>query len=139
MSMTLGSLINSDGISETVEVTANFGEFEISTKDLERTTGWVLKPEGLCRGEICVPIRDPQTLSHDNQIDLDEFARLLNLNILVDPKHAVAALGERAETRSEAMSSLDAPDFTLPDIHGRQVSFSDFNRRKRLLLAWSSW
>ena len=122
-----------------VEIASNFGEFAISLDDFARATGWQLKPQGLCIDEICVPVRDAKTLTNQTQIDLVEFARVTNQNIVVDQERKVAALGEHADTRSEAMTSLDAPDFRLPDIHGRQVSFSDFNRRKRLLLAWSSW
>ena len=137
--MTLGLVINREGETTAVEVGSNFGEFAISLDDFARATGWQLKPQGLCIAEICVPVRDVKTLTNQTQIDLVEFARVTNQNIVVDQQRKVAALGEHADTRSEAMTSLDAPDFRLPDIHGRQVSFSDFNRRKRLLLAWSSW
>jgi peroxiredoxin len=37
------------------------------------------------------------------------------------------------------MATLDAPNFTLPDINGKMVSLSDFAKRKKLILAWSSW
>jgi len=84
-------------------------------------------------------VTNSSALTNSTHIDLVEFARVTNQNIIVDQKHKIAALGERADSRSDSMSSLLAPDFKLPDIHGRQVSFSDFNRRKRLLLAWSSW
>ena len=137
--MTLGLVINREGKTTAVEVASNFGEFAISLDDFARATGWQLKPQGLCIAEICVPVRDAKTLTNQTQIDLVEFARVTNQNIVVDQERKVAALGEHADTRSETMTSLDAPDFRLPDIHGRQVSFSDFNRRKRLLLAWSSW
>ena len=137
--MTLGLVVNREGETTAVEVASNFGEFAISLDDFARATGWQLKPQGLCIAEICVPVRDAKTLTNQTQIDLVEFARVTNQNIVVDQQRKVAALGEHADTRSEAMTSLDAPDFRLPDIHGRQVSFSDFNRRKRLLLAWSSW
>ena len=137
--MTLGLVINREGKTTAVEVASNFGEFAISLDDFARATGWQLKPQGLCIDEICVPVRDAKTLTNQTQIDLVEFARVTNQNIVVDQERKVAALGEHADTRSETMTSLDAPDFRLPDIHGRQVSFSDFNRRKRLLLAWSSW
>lgn len=137
--MTLGLVINREGKTTAVEVASNFGEFAISLDDFARATGWQLKPQGLCIAEICVPVRDAKTLTNQTQIDLVEFARVTKQNIVVDQERKVAALGEHADTRSEAMTSLDAPDFRLPDIHGRQVSFSDFNRRKRLLLAWSSW
>ena len=137
--MMLGLVVNREGETTAVEVGSNFGEFAISLDDFARATGWQLKPQGLCIAEICVPVRDAKTLSNQTQIDLVEFARVTNQNIVVDQERKVVALGEHADTRSEAMTSLDAPDFRLPDIHGRQVSFSDFNRRKRLLLAWSSW
>ena len=137
--MTLGLVVNREGETTAVEIASNFGEFAISLDGFARATGWQLKPQGLCIDEICVPVRDAKTLTNQTQIDLVEFARVTNQNIVVDQERKVAALGEHADTRSETMTSLDAPDFRLPDIHGRQVSFSDFNRRKRLLLAWSSW
>jgi hypothetical protein len=135
----LGNVINSGGISTSVEVVANFGEFAISLNDFAGVTGWQLKPEGLCFAKTCVPVTNSSALTNSTHIDLVEFARVTNQNIVVDQKHKIAALGERADSRSEAMATLVAPDFRLPDIHGKQVSFSDFNRRKRLLLAWSSW
>ena len=128
-----------EGETTVVDVASNFGEFAVSLADFARATGWQLKPEGLCIDEICVPIREANRLTDGASIDLVEFARVTKQNIVFDRQRQVAALGERADSRGDSMSSLLAPDFKLPDIHGRQVSFSDFNRRKRLLLAWSSW
>ena len=137
--MSLGLIVNHTGEIAQAEVGSEFGQFAIPLNDFEIITGWKLKPEGLCIDQICVAVRDPKSLTNQTEIDLVEFARVTNQNIVVDQERKIAALGEHAGTRSEAMITLDAPDFTLPDIHGKQVSFSDFNRRKRLLLAWSSW
>ena len=137
--MTQGLVVKKDGETMAVEVVSNFGEFAVSLADFARATGWQLKPQGLCIDEICVPVREANSLTDGASIDLVEFARLTQQNIVFDRQRQVASLGVRADSRSDSMSSLLAPDFKLPDIHGRQVSFSDFNRRKRLLLAWSSW
>jgi peroxiredoxin len=37
------------------------------------------------------------------------------------------------------MTSLEAPDFTLPDLEGALHSLSDHRGKKRLLIAWASW
>ena len=137
--MSLGLIVNHTGEIAQAEVGSEFGQFAIPLNDFEIITGWKLKPEGLCIDQICVAVRDPKSLTNQTEIDIVEFARITNQNIVVDHVRKIAALGEHADTRSEAMTTLDAPDFTLPDLHGKQVSFSDFNRRKRLLLAWSSW
>ena len=131
--------IKSDGTECVVNINSGFGAFSVEVSEFEGATGWELKAEGLCKGAICIPVRRLDDLRDGLNIDLVEFARLTNQNLVIDKDRRVVALGEHADARSELMSSLDAPDFTLPDIHGKQVSFSDFNRRKRLLLAWSSW
>ena len=137
--MSVGLIVNRNGEIAHVEVASDFCQLGISLDDFAIITGWQLKPEGLCIDQTCVAVRDTKSLTNQTQIDLVEFARITNQNIVVDQERKIAALGEHADTRSEAMTTLDAPDFTLPDIHGKQISFSDFNRRKRLLLAWSSW
>ena len=137
--MTVGQIISIDGQVTAVELSEQSGKVSVSNSVLEQATGWSLKPEGLCRDQVCVPVRNVEALIKNNQVDLAEFARLLSQNLVIDAQRKVVALGEQAQIRSTEMATLEAPDFTLPDIHGQQVSFSDYNRRKRLLLAWSSW
>jgi peroxiredoxin len=48
-------------------------------------------------------------------------------------------LGEGAADRLAALRSLEAPDFTLPDVDGNPVSLSNFRGKKVLLASWASW
>ena len=49
----------------------------LNPAELERALGWTLKPEGLCRDEVCVPVRDRDALAGDAGIDLAAFANAL--------------------------------------------------------------
>lgn len=122
------------------ELAADLGErMVVAPADFAAATGWLLKPEGLCREDVCVPVRDRSRLVVGDGIDVEAAAAALGRPAVVDPRRGVAAFGAPAYEVADAMRSLDAPDFTLPDIDGRPVSLHDYDRRKRLLLAWSSW
>lgn len=133
------ALILGDAGEVQVMASSNFGEFGVEAAAFGSSTGWMHKPEGLCKGDLCVPVRNPHVLSDGESIDIAEFARVTNRNILIDSGRKIIALGDQATSRAQSMATLDAPNFTLPDINGKMVSFYDYNRRKRLLLAWSSW
>jgi hypothetical protein len=101
-------------------------------------TRWQLKPEGLCRDDVCVPVRDPD-LTVDGAIDVERFAAALARPVVVDAANGVVALGERSADRRGPIEAGLAPDFTLPQLDGGTFTFSSLGRRKKLLLAWSSW
>jgi hypothetical protein len=113
--------------------------FLIAPTELAAATGWELKPEGLCRGPVCVPTRARADLLVDGAVDLSVFAALLGRPLALEPEHAVAALGTAAADRGATMERLEAPDFTLPDLEGRPFTFSSLGKRKKLLVAWASW
>jgi hypothetical protein len=116
-----------------------FGKLGVNADDFARATGWTLKTEGLCKGDVCVPVRDTEAMSNGAAIDVAEFVRVTERNMVVDSSRNVVAVGEQASSRAASMATLDAPNFTLPDINGKLVSLSDFANRKKLILAWSSW
>ena len=116
-----------------------FGKLGVSADDFASATGWSLKPGGLCKGEICVPVRNTAAMSDGAAIDVAEFARVTGRNMVIDASRNVVAMGEQASSRAASMATLDAPNFTLPDINGNLISLSDFADRKKLILAWSSW
>ena len=65
-------------------------------------------------------------------------------NMLTNPPPADASrsvwmLGEAAADRGASLASLEAPDFTLPDITGKLHSLSDFRGKKVFLATWASW
>jgi hypothetical protein len=111
----------------------------IAPADLERAFGWTLKPQGLCKGDICVTLRERRGLLNDDGIDLAVFAQTAGLPLALDVREGVAVLGESAAARGSQLASLEAPDFTLPDLQGRLHSLSEHRGKKVLLIAYASW
>jgi hypothetical protein len=110
----------------------------IEADDLTRATGWMHKPEGLCRGEVCVPVRGAG-LEVDGRIDLVVLAETLRRPMALDVTESAAFLGASAHERAEQLGSLRAQDFTLPDLQGRRHSLSDHRGNKVLLVFYASW
>jgi len=111
----------------------------LSPTALEQATGWDLKPEGLCRGEVCVPRRDGDGLLVDDKIDLAAFAAVMRRPLAYDADAAIAVLADAPDEHAAAFDARVAPEWTLPDLDGTPVSSSDFVGRKKLLVAWASW
>ena len=109
--------------------------------DAERATGWQLKPEGLCRAEVCVPVPPARTheFLREGRINVAEFWRLMGRPVVRGDGGGAWMLGEGAGARSAALESLEAPDFTLPDLDGVMHAFSETRGKKVFLATWSSW
>jgi hypothetical protein len=122
-----------------VDATLSGDRVSIDPVSLERALGWKLRPEGLCRGALCVPVRDRAALVGSDGIDLAGFAAALGRPLALDAAERAAALGTAASERRARLLSLEAPDFTLPDLAGRLHSLSDQRGKKVLLVAYASW
>ena len=128
-----------DGSLRTVEAAVQNDAIHLSPAALEQALGWELKPQGLCRGETCVPVRDRAALVHQDGIDLGTLARLLDRPLAAEAAEGIAVLGAAASDRAQRLAAMDAPDFTLPDLQGRLHSLRDQRGKKTLLIAWASW
>ena len=106
---------------------------------VQRSLGWRLEAAGLCRGDTCVPVRPEHGLLRDDGLDLRVLASLLERPLALDVDERMACLGASAAERGHRLRSLDAPEFTLPDLGGHSHSLSEHRGRKVLLLAWASW
>jgi hypothetical protein len=99
----------------------------------ERATGWALKPQGACKGEICVPL-----LTKPEDVDATVISERLGMALVHDPKHDIWALGSET-IGARALSTAEASDVTLPDWHGNSFTLSSLRGQKVFLLAWASW
>jgi hypothetical protein len=137
------TIIYGDRPGSVASATAEGNNLWLSLDDLHATTGWELKPQGVCLGEVCVPIpagREADFVGADGtQFNLTALARQLNQPAVHDDAHAVWCFGEAASARNTAWQSLQAPDFTLPDLDGQWHSLSEYRGRKILLVSWASW
>ncbi len=129
--------------ADTLNAAVDPTEVFLSPEDVGETLGWKLRDEGLCRGDVCIPVRDRAALvkdiGGDQRIDLTELARILDQPLALDLDEGCVALGTSAGARSRRMESLEAPDFELPDLLGRTHRLSDHRGKKVLLIAHASW
>jgi hypothetical protein len=114
-------------------------EVRITPAAVALTLGWKLEARGLCRRGTCIPTAGVPGLVNGQGIDLRAFADLLERPLALDVENRVAALAAPAPERARALTSLEAPDFTLPDLQGRLHSLSEHRGKKVLLLAHASW
>lgn len=105
--------------------------------DLDRALGWELKPEGLCRGQVCIPARPG--LVANGWLDLEALAEHLGRPLAVHTEAGAAYMGPPISEFNSSTGSLVAPEFSLPDLNGNHRSLSDYRGSKVLLAAWASW
>ena len=111
------------------------GQLRATAADLAARTGWVVKPEGLCKGSMCVPLPGGTT----DPLDLEVVAERLGMPVLHDAEHGIWALGP-ATVSGKALDTAEVPDVTLPNLDGDLVSLASFRGKKKVVaFAWASW
>lgn len=97
--MTAQTILYQDLESGAVEAESQADDLWLALPELTTATGWELKPEGVCKGEICVPVPAArrQALIRDEgqstKFNLSEFARLMQQPFAHDEEHAVWYFG----------------------------------------------
>jgi hypothetical protein len=102
---------------------------DVPPAELERRTGWTIKPEGACRDDVCVPLPDP--------FDVRELGERLGMALVHDDGHGVWALGP--ESGGRALQSARLPDIVLPDRNGEDFALRSLRGTKVFMIAWASW
>jgi hypothetical protein len=101
-------------------------------------TGWVIKPEGACKGDVCVPL-PPEARTPSDLLDVRVVADRLGMPIVGDDDHDLWALGPETASTGKVLTTATAPDLVLPDVDGNPFRLSTLLGQKVLLVAWASW
>jgi hypothetical protein len=128
-----------DEEARALDATLADGRVLLEPELLATALGWTLKPEGLCRDDTCVPVRDRSSLFVDGKLDLVAVTDALGRPSVVDVEAGLVAVALDAEQRRGALQTLVAPPFTLPDLDGTPHHLSEWHGQKRLLHAFASW
>ena len=133
-------IIYGETVTKSVDAEAKNGLW-LSVGDFKRVSGFALKPEGFCKGEQCYPVPPARKteFENDGRYNLAALAGLIGQPVIADEAHQVWCFGETSENRKRALTSLEAPDFSLPDLDGRMHSLSEYRGKKILLVSWASW
>ena len=139
------TVLYQDRVVEIQRTLGDPNDLWIAPDDLARVNDFVLKPEGACLAELCIPVRQDRdsemfvTRAGQGWFNVTELARRLQQAFVVDHEHAVWSFGNIPVTRHAFMQSAIAPDFALPDRDGKLVRLSDFRGKKVLVITWASW
>jgi hypothetical protein len=136
--MQMFTLIEQDRAQE-VAARVEGGRVLLSAEALREALGWELHEGTLCNDAMCVPLPAGSRLGDDGVFDLAEVAATLERPLALDAYAQAAFLGVSAGKRAQALGSLMAPDFTLPDLAGQPHTLSSYRGKKVFMVAWASW
>ena len=70
----------------------------IAAEDFAARTGWEAKPQGLCKGDVCVPL--PGGTPSDGLLSVEVLAERLRMPLVHDEAHGLWALGPESGGRA---------------------------------------
>lgn len=100
----------------------------------EAETGWALKPEGACKGDVCIPIADDVRDSGDAV----RIAEAMGLPVVTSEAHNLVSIGPES-IGNRALTSAVAPDVVLPDLDGNPFRLSSLKGQKIVVFAWAPY
>ena len=113
----------------------------IRPDDLININGFEVKPEGVCHGDLCIPLTTALLVEQDDQtwFDLTAFADLLEQPYVADHEARVWSFAEIPAKRHNMMTEAMAPSLELTDRQGNIFNITDLKGKKALIVTWSSW
>ena len=81
----------------------------------------------------------PRILSERDGVAEARKAEAEGRPVALDEVEGAAYVGVSAAERGRRLASLEAPDFTLPDLDGRMHTLSAYRGKKVFLAVWASW
>lgn len=115
--------------SDTVGVVLD--TLDISAADFAAETGWEIKPEGACKGDICVPLGG-------GPFDARNAAECLGMAFVHDGDAGLWALGTET-LGGRALSTAEAPELVLPDLDGTPFTLSSLRGQKVVIVSWAPY
>lgn len=106
----------------------------IPREEFEAGTGWELKAEGACKGEICVPLHEQP----GEVVQVAPIAEALGMPLVSGPTTGLWALGP-ATHNARALTTSIAPDLVLPDLAGNNFTLRSLLGQKVLVYAWAPY
>ena len=103
----------------------------MTADEFGRGTGWEIKPEGACRGDVCVPLPA-------GAFDAAAAADRLGMAVVTEPGLDLVAIGPET-LGGRALTTVDARAFSLPDLDGRTFELSSLAGEKVVLVAWAPY
>jgi hypothetical protein len=94
-------------------------------------TGWEIKPQGACKGDVCVPLGGAP-------FDVRSAAERLGMAVVEDTDLGVWALGPESVS-GRALTSAEAPELVLPDLDGNPFQLSSLRGQKVALVSWAPY
>lgn len=104
---------------------------DVTADDFATGTGWQIKPQGACKGDVCVPLGG-------GDFDLRVAADRLGMAIVADGPRERWALGPES-IGDRALTTADAPELILDDIDGNEFRLSSLRGQKVLIVSWAPY
>jgi hypothetical protein len=111
------------------------GSFSAAFAD---ASGWHLRPEGACKGDVCVPL--PANVRLKESIDVGALAAAMGLPLVSGPDgpSGLSALGPDS-LGGRTLSSAEAPELVLPTIDGTEFRLSSLRGSKVFIQSWAPY
>ena len=105
---------------------------DIDAATFEAGTGWEIKPEGACKGEVCVPLGG-------GPFDLLATAERLGMAVVHDEARSLWSLGPET-LGGRSLATAEAPELVLPDVNtGELVRLSALRGQKVVIASWAPY
>src|SRR5262245_18744968 len=107
-------------------------DLEVSREAFEAGTGWEVKPEGACKGDVCVP------LEQSGGFDLRSTVERLGMALVHDDDEGLWAIGPES-LGDRALVTAEAPELVLPDLDGQEFRLSTRRGQKVVIVSWAPY
>lgn len=104
---------------------------DLSPDEFASGTGWTIKPEGACQGDVCVPL--PK-----GEFNAVATAARLGMAIVEEPGAGLWSIGP-ASLGGRALTTAQAPELVLNDLNGDTFRLSSLRGQKVVIVSWAPY